>query len=161
MSWTYCEQWNQVLKQPLHPFGEGEARRRHGAGELYTAVGQGEDGSTVLVEIRSANGYAATRFLDDKGRDGLVYLFSQQGDRLFLRKIMAHTYGEEAGARGDIALVIESYTYTTDGVVRHKVDDSRHSELAVADYDSVDVSSHWEDNPAFGEYASISRWDRG
>ncbi|MBC6447365.1 hypothetical protein [Actinokineospora xionganensis] len=160
MTWTYCEHWNRVLNKPLSPFGESEARRRHESGDLYTAVDARPDGTRILIEVRLETGYSATRFVDGRGRDELAYVFMRKGDKLFLQDIISYTYGDEQGARGLAPLVVESCAYTSEGIVRHEIDDLRVETIAVTDYDSVDVTSHWEPIPEFGSYESISRYER-
>lgn len=160
MRWTYCERWNDLRSKPLTPFDEDEARCRHDSGELYTAVGERPDEPDILVEVRLENGYVGTRFLDDLGRNSLVYNFREADGRMFLQEIISYTYAEESGVRGRIPLVVESFTYTPEGICRHEVDDSRAETIKTVDRDSVDVGSHWEPIPSFGEYSSVTRWDR-
>lgn len=161
MRWTYCVQWNYVLNRPLTPFKEEEARRRHSSGELYTAVGEESGQSRVLVHVRLENGYVGIKFLDDRGRDSLIYHFSASEDsRLFLSEIISYTYGGEVGAKGRVPLVVESYTFTPGGICRHEIDDSRVDMIKTVDRDSVDVTTHWEPIPEFGSYESVSRYER-
>jgi hypothetical protein len=158
--WTYCEKWNGLLVKPLTPIDEDEARRRHDSGELYTAVGEEAGRPRVLVHVRLGNQYVGVKFLDDLGRDALIYNFRLTDRRMFLRKIINYTYGDEPGVKGRVPLIVETLTYAPDGVVRRETDDSRLDTVKVQDYDSVDVTTHWESVPSFGEYESITRWDR-
>ena len=161
MRWTYCDRWNGLLEEPIDPIGEAEARRRHDTGELYTAVSEESDKKRVLVEVRLENDYASVRFLDDLGRNENVLTFRKLDDRLFLRKVISYDYGESE-ERGGYArpIVIESFTYKPDETMRHKIDDIRNKDITVEDYRAINVDVHWEPIPAFGDYASIARWDR-
>ncbi|SDH55358.1 hypothetical protein SAMN05192558_111126 [Actinokineospora alba] len=160
MTWSYCEQWNRVLNKPLGPLDENMARQFHETGETYTAFRDDAGSGRVLIEIRLETGYAATRFIDEQGRDELAYIFMRNGDKLFLQEIVSYEYGQDTGARGRIPLVVESYTFTPGGVVRHRTDDSRVDTIAVEDIDSVDVSAHWEAIPEFGQYDAIAKYGR-
>ncbi|MDQ3578992.1 MAG: hypothetical protein M3443_15655, partial [Actinomycetota bacterium] len=154
-----CEQWNGLLGKPLTPINENEARRRHETGELYTAVGNGSGQERILVQVRLENGYVGIKFLDDRGRDELIYNFRVTDEKLFLRKIIAYTY-DELGANERVPLIVESITYKPDGTCRNKVDDLRVDHVTETDYDMVDVDVHWEPIPSFGDYDSIVRRER-
>lgn len=159
MAWTYCEQWNYVLHKPLTPFDEIEARRRHESGNLYTAVTTDSDGLRILVHVRLENDYVATHFHDKEGRDTLVYNFRVIDGRLFLRKIITYTYDENSTSPHG-PLVVETYAFTPEGICRQETDDSRVETIEVVDRHSVDVSTHWENIPEFGEYAAVAKYER-
>jgi hypothetical protein len=160
VQWTYCEQWNHVLNKPLTPFDEIEARRRHESGDLYTAASESPDQTRILVHVRFENKYVGVKFLDSRGRDNLIYVFREIDARLFLTEVVSYTYGDEIGAKGRVPLIVESYRYSPDGVCRRRVDDSRVETIDAEDRHSVDVSTHWEDIPQFGEYDAVAKYNR-
>lgn len=161
MQWVYGERWNNLLEEPIEPFGESEARRRHEAGNLYTAIREGLDKNKILVEVRLERAYVGVRFLDELARDETVFSFRKIEGRLFLREVISYEYGDSKKRGGHAEpVVIESFTFTPDGKMRREIDDSRQAQINATDYNSVDVSDHWEPIPSFGEYDSIIRRDR-
>ena len=85
MNLTYCDRWNQVLSEPLRPFDENEARRRHDAGELYTAISWVDGRPDAYVEIRFETAYVGCAFLDEQLRTVMTYSFDRLSiDRMFL-----------------------------------------------------------------------------
>jgi len=75
--------------------------------------------------------------------------------------VISYGYGESE-ERGGYArpLVIESFTYKPDGTARKEVTDTQKDEVTAEDRSAIDVNIHWEPVPAFGDYASIVRWNR-
>ncbi|MGQ0838425.1 hypothetical protein [Actinokineospora sp.] len=102
----------------------------------------------------------ATHFQDSHGRDSLVYNFRAIDGRLFLRKIITYTYDENSDGDPHGPLVIESYTFTPEGICRQETDDSRAETIESVDRHSVDVSTHWEGIPQFGEYDAVAKHER-
>ncbi|HVK25189.1 MAG TPA: hypothetical protein VM677_27850 [Actinokineospora sp.] len=140
---------------------EAAAQRLHDAEKYFTAV-RIEDGEVTLAEVNPALGYVGVRFLDDHGRRALDYRFRRQGDgRMFLVEMLLNRYGDSV-ARGDHAtpIEIEHIYFGPDGVVRTETTDTATDEVETVDTHSVDVSSHWEAVPAFGDYDSIARHER-
>ncbi|MGQ0839425.1 hypothetical protein [Actinokineospora sp.] len=162
MRWAYCNRWNGLLEAPIDVIDASEASRRHDLGALYTVVGTGADRTELVIEVRFEKGYVGVKFLDDRGRVGLIYSFKEIEERLFLRKMISYDYGDSQ-TRGDRAdpVIVESLTYAPEGICRQEIDDSRVATIRSVDRDSVDVSTHWEPIPVFGEYDSVARWDRG
>ncbi|THA74481.1 hypothetical protein E6R60_20330 [Streptomyces sp. A0642] len=162
MTWTYCEQWNELSEQPMNPLSIDEARSRHAAGELYTALPpfHGKPSPALRVEIRRETGYAAVIFMDAYGRNELDYTFSVIDDSLFLEQMFSYDYGgsEERGGYAD-AESVESFTFAPDGVVWRTVESG--AEATREGRQGVDVACNWEPFPEFGEYESLTRWDRG
>jgi hypothetical protein len=140
---------------------EAAARKLDDAGRFYTAV-RNEDDHVTLLEINMKLGHIGVRFLDDKGRRSLDYLFQKTEDgRMFLADMMVFDYAnsEVRGDRADPS-VIESYRFAPDGTVRRETDNKKTREVETVDTHSVDVSDHWEPVPAFGAYDSIARHNR-
>ena len=161
MRWTYCDRWNDLMEEPIDPLKESEARRRHETGDLYTVVGEEDSKTKLLVEVRLENGYVGVKFLDNLGRNELIFNFKNFDNRLFLRKVISYDYGEsqERGGYAD-PVVIETFTYKPDGTMRREINKTRQKQIEVADYRSIDVHIHWEPVPSFGNYESIARRDR-
>ncbi|MFF3914449.1 hypothetical protein ACFYZB_13320 [Streptomyces sp. NPDC001852] len=96
MTWTYCEQWNN----------------------LYTAVASPDDHSaaTLRVKMRLETGYTSVIFMDAHGRDTLDHTFTLINGSLFLETATSYDYGDSQ-ERGGYAEAerTESYGFTTDG----------------------------------------------
>jgi hypothetical protein len=164
MSWSYCGQWNWLREKPIDPIDPAEAARRHaaGEGEGYTAVSE-EDGSVdLVVDVALAPGNVAVHFADEFGRRELIYTFRrQENGHLFLSEVISYEYGDSTD-RGDYAEPIgtETFEFDPDGVVRRITQDSARGGT-LEERDTVDVAPNWEPVPAFGQYDSITREDRG
>ncbi|MGW2998695.1 hypothetical protein [Streptomyces sp. NPDC001155] len=161
MIWTYCEQWNNLTETPMNPLTPDQAQARHASGQLYTAVASPDEHSaaTLRVEMRLETGYTSVIFMDEHGRDSLDYTFTLINGSLFLETATSYDYGEsqERGGYAD-ADRMESYEFTTDGIIRRTVEvdgeeskESRHG---------IDVTSNWESVPNFGGYDALIRRDR-
>ncbi|MGW1053521.1 hypothetical protein [Streptomyces sp. NPDC002521] len=161
MIWTYCEQWNSLTETPMIPLTPEQAQARHASCELYTAVASPDEHSaaTLRVEMRLETGYTSVIFMDEHGRDSLDYTFTFINGSLFLETATSYDYcdSQERGGYTD-AERVESYEFTTDGIIRRTVEvdgeeskESRHG---------IDVTSNWESVPNFGTYDALIRRDR-
>lgn len=158
---TYCEEWNNLTESPMNPLTSDQALARHVAGQLYTAVAfrDGHSVPALRVEMRLETGYSSVIFMDEYGRDTLDYTFTLINGSLFLETATSYEYGDsqERGGYAD-ADRVESYEFTTDGVIRRTVevdgDESKESR------DGVDVAGNWEPVPEFGAYDALVRRER-
>ncbi|MFG2328678.1 hypothetical protein ACGFMM_03555 [Streptomyces sp. NPDC048604] len=161
MTWTYCEEWNELLESPMDPLTVEETRSRHDRGKLYTALLQPDEKQSpeLRVEIRWETEYASVVFMDDHGRDELRYTFTVVDDKMFLKTIMLLEYGdtEERGGYANPERT-ERFSYTPDGICDRTVDAD--GDVTEESRWGVDVSRHWEPIPEFGTYASLIRRER-
>ncbi|WP_327191046.1 hypothetical protein [Streptomyces xinghaiensis] len=161
MTWEYCEQWSNLLEEPMAPMSAAQAAQRHAAGKLYTAVqSSGGNGSPLLrVEVRLETGYVSVIFMDQRGRDELSCTFSVVGNRLFLQAVTFYSYGDSEEC-GGYAVVesLETYEFQQGGVVCRTLDEAgeRHRESR----SGIDVSGQWENLPDFVEYDFLIRRER-
>ncbi|MGW2883691.1 hypothetical protein ACWDBP_47725 [Streptomyces sp. NPDC001233] len=161
MIWTYCEQWNNLTEAPTNLLTSGQAQARHASGQLYTAVASPDEHSaaTLRVDMRLETGYTSVIFMDEHGRDSLDYTFTFIDDSLFLETVSSYDYGDsqERGGYAD-AERMESYEFTTDGVIRRTVEvvGEESTEIRYG----IDVASNWESVPNFGIYDALIRRDR-
>lgn len=159
--WTYCEQWNNLTETPMNPLTPDQAQARHASGQLYTAVASlcEHTAPTLRVEMRLETGYSSVIFMDKNGRDSLDYTFTLINDSLFLETATSYDYGDSQERCGYAdAERMESYEFTTDGIIRRTVEadgeESRESR------NGIDVASNWEAVPDFGAYDALIRRDR-
>jgi hypothetical protein len=152
----YAERWLSRRSRPGPPIDADEARRRHEAGELYTAVLGDPERPTAYLDVRLETGYVGVHFLDDGGRPYLTYAFAREpgsDDDLFLQQATYREYEGGEVVRGD------AYYFEPDGrVVKEHKDYARREAERGETRD--DVSSNWEPVPEFGSYESIARVER-
>jgi hypothetical protein len=153
---TYCVTWSSDQMAPVESLSEDEARARHDAGELYTAVlSDGPESPPRLVE-RRADGVHIARFIEQRGRDEMIYAFEPMDGRLFLVEASINTIND-AGK----ALTTDMTVFRPDGIVEARIRDHvAKSSKSTGDIPDRDVSMCWEDIPAFGDYDSITRIER-
>lgn len=158
MSTNYCESWFRARKIASKPLTEAQARARHNKkGALYTALLGNPTHPHTFVEIVSSDSIQV-EFLDEQLRSKSAYQFVRQPDgRMFM--VMA-VFREFLGD-GTKLRWAQRLSFKTDGhVMSFETDyvNNPHEETVVEKF--MDVSMHWEPYPTFGDYASISRFDR-
>lgn len=157
MSVIYSENWNDMLRQPLRPMSEGEARRRHEAGEPYVAyVHEHPGGRDAVVELALFVPTVAVSFLDANRDRSTTYAFTSDGDAgLFLSEMALQTFGPDGLAETD-----EHHRFSTDGLIRVTRRDFRTGEERSWKQRIGDFAPLFEPIPSFGDYDSITRYDR-
>lgn len=156
MSTSYCEGWFRARKVATKPLTEAQARQRHEAGKLYTVlIGEPKRPHTI---IETRDHYLGVEFMDELLRSHSVYQFMRQPNgRLFM--VMA-VFREFQGD-GEKLKRAQRLSFEPDGHVTSFETDyvnSPNEETVVEKY--IDVSLNWEPYPAFGDYASIARFER-
>jgi hypothetical protein len=152
----YADRWLTRRGRPGTALDEGEARRRHEKGELYTVVLGDPGRPSAYLDVRNEAGFVGVHFLDDAGRPYLTYTFARDPDSdddLFLEQATYREYAGDEVVRGD------AYYFEKDGTVvkEHKDYAEREAERGET---RDDVSSNWEPVPEFGSYDSIARVER-
>lgn len=93
--WRYAWQWDDLLREPVDPLTEEEARARHESGESYTAYHLDEDGVIdAAVEVRLGNGYVGIKSFDRYARLVCHQVLDQHGDGMFMRDASWYGYGD-------------------------------------------------------------------
>jgi hypothetical protein len=155
---AYAERWSSRRGGVVRPLDREEARRRHESGQLYVAVIAGEERVLAYLEVRLEAGFVGVHVVDERLRDGLVYLFARNPDSdddLFLEQVQRNEYVDS----GDELARSETYLFSKDGSV--KVEKADFATREVERYElRADVSSNWEPVPEFGRYESITRVER-
>ncbi|GAA3730923.1 hypothetical protein HDA32_005603 [Spinactinospora alkalitolerans] len=117
---AYCFRWSSRRSRPGSPITEEEARERGESGEEFTAVAVRPGQPTpALVTVVWKNAYAATRFLDEHGRESVKYVFERvDEERLFLHRVFIRTYPDERpGLMLGDAVRVEEMRIGLDGCV--------------------------------------------
>lgn len=158
MSTSYCEGWFRGRKVASKPLTEAQARLRHQTkGALYTALLGDPMRPHTFVEIVSDDSIQV-EFLDEQLRSRAAYQFVIQPDgRLFM--VMA-VFREFLDGTTKLRWA-QRLNFKPDGYVTSIETDyvnNPHEETVVEKY--MDVSLNWEPYPAFGDYASIARFER-
>ncbi len=153
MELTYCYEWNQVLSEPIRPFGEVEARRRHDAGELYTAISWVDGRPDAYVEVRFETAYVGCTFFDEQLRFVLMYSFDRISvDRMFL--VEARDLNPDDHSKHVIT------EFEVDGTMTRKLASNDFVEVADTPLDGEELEALYEPVPHFGQYESLLRRER-
>ena len=153
MELTYCDRWNRVLSEPLRPFDEVEARRRHDAGELYTAISWVDGRPDAYVAVRFETTYVRCTFLDEQLRIVLTFSFDQLSvDRMFL--VEARELNPDDHSKHVIT------EFEVDGTMTRKLASNDFVEVADTPLDGEELEALYEPVPHFGQYESLLRHER-
>ncbi|MEU6130986.1 hypothetical protein ABZ805_17595 [Saccharopolyspora sp. NPDC047091] len=156
---VYSERYSDLAGKPTGPLSEEQARERHASGEPY-AVTLGDPGSPdAVIDVAWKNDHLGVWFFDEKVRRTVHFSFQARESKLFLTTVMNWKYPDDARLRNQ-ASVIERVSYNPDGIIQHEVIDKVAEEKTVRDISDVDVTMNWENIPSFGEWDSVSRFDR-
>ncbi|GAB7052299.1 hypothetical protein [Catenuloplanes indicus] len=153
---VYGRKWNFRRHEPVYPISASAAAARDARGDHYAVALPGPDRPAAVLEIAWRQDHAGVWFLDDRGRQTLLYEFRRIGDRLFLHSVTEWDYGGN-----DSAVRVCERRFREDGQVRRIVTDDDAPEHVTEDRWEADVAAHWEPVPRFGEWASLARRDRG
>jgi hypothetical protein len=149
----YGERWSPNYQDWLNPFSEVEARRRHEARELYTALIEQHDGSRLALEVCFVFSYCNIYFFDDQGRCDLRYTFEPTDDgRLFLCEISMCEYDGVSPFDGRGT----HRSFTQEGRMQTLWSENRQLTV-LGKNEPVDVRLHYEPVPAFKEWESLIR----
>jgi hypothetical protein len=153
----YGERWSPNYQDWLNPCSEAEARRRHKARLIYTALIEQHDGSRLALELCFAFSYCNIYFFDAQGRGVLTYVFEPTDEgRLFLCEIANVEY------EGDNPQSVRGYSrsYTRDGRMKTLFSERNGGLMVLGMNEPADVRYHDEPVPAFKEWESLIRRDR-
>jgi hypothetical protein len=166
--YVYGRAWSHVTWD-IGEIPEAEARVRFASDDeddwfsvAAFTEGVSDDGiPEYVLEMMPKATDAKVRFFDLSRSLRFVYEFGRVGDALFLDTIREYTYPDDGvQRRQNEAGVVETLRYTPEGLVHQRKDDTSKPTVEEADYRDVDVSSHWEPIPEFGQWDSIARFDR-
>lgn len=155
-SWplSYYERWHRYAKEAIGPLAEEAARRLHVADAPYVVV-IGDPGRPYgFIEV-CADCYGVS-FLDERGREHLMYTFEDAGKgRVFLKEATYRDYEGESDAVSKAVI----YRFWTNGRVMIERSERPFKQTSVSE-SRADVSRNWEMKPTFGEYGHLLRKDR-
>lgn len=164
----YAKVWDDIVHVMAGPITESEALRLFvdaAATEWYSVGVFGDDvpeGGVpeFTLEIVPGPSYISVTFYDQLYRMRYKYGFRRHESRMFLESVTSWTYpDEERFYRRNKSSLTEIRTFTLDGTMHWYSHDKRTG--MVEEFDApADVSTHWEPVPAFGDWESISRFER-
>lgn len=115
----------------------------------------------AVIEIDWKNDFAGVWFFDEFGRQSLNYAFRRHDSRLFLFDVIEYTYPDDQAHGLANSSRTEELTFQTNGLVRSVITDDTIHQKVNEERSGVDVAKHWEPVPQFGNWESLSRWNRG
>ncbi|MEU8213973.1 hypothetical protein AB0B85_32765 [Micromonospora sp. NPDC049044] len=161
---TYSRRWSFRRHKPIEPMSAQQAAARDAAGEFYTVALRDPSGAAApdaVIEIAWGNNHVGVWFFDEYGRQALRYSFRRSNDHLFLHGITQWDYPDESAATLSGATRVDKFQFGEDGVAQRLTSNDATRETTKEDRSGVNVSTHWESFPRFGEWASLARWKRG
>lgn len=159
--YSYCVQWFRGQNCPSQMLTEDEARARHFANELYTALVGDALSPSCFVEVTAFRAIFV-EFLDIKLRRYRDYEFQEvEPGRLLVTGCADPTFPNDKDPpdrattylfkpTGEVR--IDRFVANPDGVGSRLVD----SRMA-----QTDVTNNWEPYPDFGHYDGLIRLNRG
>lgn len=156
---TYGTKWARSRRRLLREITEAEARARHESGDTYAVLIEGGPEGPLAAELTLEVGAVNVFFLDEEHRDAAEYAFADAGLGQPLR--LSTVYLRQIVDRRTI-VAQESFHFAADGTVHRAVRGPgiQGEEVTVAHIDPAEHPELREPPPAFGDYASITRWER-
>lgn len=161
MSYRYGHNWNTRLRQPIDEVDETTARRRFEEGP-QVSVSRLADGAVVpdyTLVLGTAGSHVRVRLFDENGSIVESYDWAEvEGeDRLFLTDYWVWVYAEDATEPQTFSQsrANKAWLFRPDGTARSRESIKGHPEVRIREYQDMDMSGHWRDRPAFGEWDSF------
>lgn len=159
----YARGWDHRLARPTTPLTEDEAHGCDDREEDYAAL-VWEPGAPqpIVVAVAWASERVDVQFADDPGRLRVGYRFRRVEPRtLFLSDVHCYFYpSEDPGLSCGECNRVEANRFDPDGLLTHEVADADTGETVTTKYQDIDVGKNWEPVPAFGDWLSITRYER-
>jgi hypothetical protein len=154
---TYADRWNAAYGTPGIPLPEDEARRRHEARQRYAAFLGDPERPRVAVDLQLDEDLVQVLFLEDDRRWTMKYVFVVVSRQLWLEQVHLREWLRDGRLRFD------STTFRPDGRVyaERGIDRDPAKEVARGRFDPGSLAFLREPIPAFGDYLSIARAERG
>jgi hypothetical protein len=159
MTYRYGHDWNVRMSQPIDEIDEAAARDRFVSGPQLSVSKVPEDGAAVPVYtlvLGPGGGHVRVARYDANGSVVETYDYShvEGEERLFLDNHKAYVYADDAAGpqRFSQSRAHKAWVFRPDGTATCRevvkgIDDAR-----VSEYHELDVSGHWRERPAFGDW---------
>ncbi len=162
MTISYCVQWSGESRGPVTPLDERDAEKRGEAGEPFGVVVGDVAKPAAFIEVNWGLGTVLVWFFDERRLRYLKYEFKRVGaGKLFMSAVNLWEY--PPGEAGEFEEPVKAHfvSYRPDGIVRQVERDYGSREDTITDVSDVELDINWEEVPAFGDWASLARLDRG
>lgn len=161
---TYSERFSDLAGEPTGIITERTARGRDRTGKPYTVtLGAPRDPDRVL-EVCWHNRFLGVWFFDQPLRRSVHYSFDRRDTErepwLFLHEMIVWTYPKATARLLNECSAVRRVRFTPEGIIRDSTRDHTTHREEIVDTSDVDVASHWEPVPVFGQWSSVSRHDR-
>lgn len=163
---TYRD-WNLGYGEPVDDpaYGEVEARRRFAAGETFWVLFGDPDRPELVMEVMLGGEQINVVWLDELQRQRLSYLFVQLEERpvgeLFLEQTHTKVYDHDERLPDAESTEAEGWYFHPDGMFGGFRDSpGTVGEQTEGRLEPDQFEVHREPQPAFGDWASITRLER-
>lgn len=154
---NYATKWSRIKNAPLKSMSEENAQKAHDTGKLYTVIKGGLENPECFIDIRLEVGYVAVFFLDKKRRIYRDYFFKKIEERLFLTKVITRKFDEKSNK----IIKAKEYIFSLEKpLVIRNIDAVAREVIRKEATNEIDLTNNWEDVPEFGQYKSVSRFER-
>ncbi|ANS79227.1 hypothetical protein SGUI_1831 [Serinicoccus hydrothermalis] len=161
MTYRYGRDWHPVLRKPIQEITEKKARQRWASGPQFSVSQVDDEGSVpayTLVVMPEGSFVRSERY-DEHGSVVSAYhfdLIEGSEDQLFLHQVTEYVYPDrQTGYLAmNAAKAHTTFNFRPNGWARARFVVDGQPEARVEEYTGVDVSAHWVERPAFGD------WDR-
>ncbi len=153
---TYSSWFRAKKKLGGKKWSEETAQQLHENREHYGIVIGDTDDPECFIEINDS--FVLVGFLDDLKREYLNYEFDEiEPNKIFLKEAQYWEYDGDT----DEKILSTRYRFSPSGKLVIEKTDIRTNDVEISEAkEPVDVSSHYEDYPAFGHYEDITKIER-
>jgi hypothetical protein len=155
MTTEYCIRWTRQDQRRPIPLDVASAQERHDERRLYTALIGSWINPRCYVEVN--DDYLAVGFLDDRGREYLLYQFEEiEPGRMFLTTATRRQFD----SNGRRSMTASSSHFFETGELLVITEAHIPHAFSIEELE-LDVESNWEPYPEFGAYEGFVTLERG
>jgi len=152
---TYGKSWFRAERRMTQSWTARQARDAHLKRQSYAVLIEEDDAPQCFAEF--CDGCVNVGFYDKLGREALTYQFEEiEPGRLFLSMAIHREF--KALSEKVLQGTIFYFRENTSVIIEETNFESATKSSAET---NVDLSGNWEPYPAFGDYSSITRRERG
>jgi len=162
MKYLYGWAWHDEDRHPIDELTEEQARTAWDDGpQLGVAAGEGlADGAVpeYSLELSPHGEDVRVNYYTSEGSIEAIYDYGTIDDRLFLEEVTEYLYPDDGQHHSHIAnLAVRMYFFKPDGYCRLRTRIKETGVETVEEFSDVDVSDHWLDPLAWGDWDRIGR----
>jgi len=162
MRYLYGWKWNERRRAPVDEMTEQEARAAWEQGpQLGVAAGPDLEPGVVPEYSLTASPHGedvSVRHYAAEGSVEAVLAYGTVDGRLFLEEVTEYLYPDDGQFHSQMAnLAVRRYFFQPDGYCRLRTRIKEAGAETVEEFSDVDVSDHWLDPLAWGDWDRIGR----